>query len=573
MKKISYMVVFILIGVVENLQAFEILEGYPKCGVVDLNATGNFTSMGFYPNSTEASAARDAINDSQDWMYETKYNDVSSFIGNVELDPGVWAVNGWRGKVPNTTIWYTYLFAWPVGTCADGTTPWLAEEPPADSDGDGIPDVADFYPNDAVEAFFKVTYKMWYGDEWGYMRVETSKGDSFIIKNPEWEGTVSQDGSGYIVVPPDGWDGTERREIVDGSWFGQSSFEDKLGFAADISGVIANPSESIISTPGISDGFTTGSMASGDSTSSGSTADSSSTSSGVSAGSGSTSSGSTSGTTAAQDGQIADSGDTDTVLLGKLTDNVAKSMDNQELILEEQRKSVDNLAAVAANQGVQTTELKNITNNTKTITDNQGVQTTELKNIVNNTAAIGQNQQQIGQGIDALIDQGEKGLINSYETNRLLGEVVEELRGQGVGEVGAGDQAVVDAIGNLQTEIDGNYPEYSDAIGDVIEPGEDDFQAITSDDLVGQGGVGEEDILEGKWNLYDMLVGLFDNNPISDALNGVTVSGSGQCSATVTLMGSPVELTMCGNEEALNMWGSIILMVSSVHAIVIIFRK
>ena len=321
----------ILLGLPVDGKAAPVLidEGQANCGVVATQYYYSGTTwyiMGIYGSEVEAqSAAQSKVDEllatSCCW-YVTKG---APSQPSVFFDRDLWD-NYAVDRTAGTTSVYLYIYPREGMTCPGGGD--LYTYVAADTDGDGIPDVADFYPDDPIEAFFKVNYKMWYGDEWGYMRVETSKGDSFIIKNPEWEGTVSQDGSGYIVLPPAGWDGLETREIIDGSWFGQSNFENELGFQADPDGIIANPSEGIVSNTGISDGFTTGTTASGESTSSGTTADSSNTSSGVSAGSGSTSSGSTSGTTAAQDGQIADVGDNDTALLGKIVDNIVGSMAN-----------------------------------------------------------------------------------------------------------------------------------------------------------------------------------------------------------------------------------------------------
>lgn len=83
----------------------------------------------------------------------------------------------------------------------------------------------------------------------------------------------------------------------------------------------------------------------------------------------------------------------------------------------------------------------------------------------------------------------------------------------------------------------------------------------------------EHPILTDRLDLYGLLTSAILSNPISDIINGVDVSASGSCSMSVTLLGRPISLTMCGFESQLNAFGQVILMLVSFHSLFIIFRR
>jgi hypothetical protein len=81
------------------------------------------------------------------------------------------------------------------------------------------------------------------------------------------------------------------------------------------------------------------------------------------------------------------------------------------------------------------------------------------------------------------------------------------------------------------------------------------------------------DMLSDEHDLYTTITDIISNNPITDALTGINVNASGDCSLSFNAYGQTISLSLCQYASALNIWGSIILMLANFHAVLIIFRR
>ena len=166
--------------------------------------------------------------------------------------------------------------------------------------------------------------------------------------------------------------------------------------------------------------------------------------------------------------------------------------------------------------------------------------TDQFSTMINNQGAMIQNQ------------TNQRSI--SEKTNELLAGIKSEIEGQQETDVYV-DTDLGELIGS------GSMESYSGTVPDV------QFEGVTETEL------SEYEELNTKKDWYQEIVDVLATNPFTDALEGVELQASGSCSLTWDYKGHTIEMGVCGHEAALNFWGSVILMISGLHAIFIIFKR
>ena len=97
----------------------------------------------------------------------------------------------------------------------------------------------------------------------------------------------------------------------------------------------------------------------------------------------------------------------------------------------------------------------------------------------------------------------------------------------------------------------------------------DDFALPTTEIMEGYG----DGILTTQKDWSQLVLDFIDNNPFTDALNGVDLTASGSCSFDYNWKGHTITFSVCAFQDSLNTFGSILLMISGFNSLLIIFRR
>ena len=171
-----------------------------------------------------------------------------------------------------------------------------------------------------------------------------------------------------------------------------------------------------------------------------------------------------------------------------------------------------------------------------------------LEQIVDNTHSGNKNDQKIADYLKALNQMGS-------ENGQTLQRILEGIEG-GVGDGSGGDGA--DTYGNGQGFADGTtnlQDAYDSAINEFDTPLEipEEYQTKTS--------------------FGDSVTGILNESPVMALVQGVELQASGSCSMSTEVYGQNIELSICGFESQLTLWGAIMESLVMLTSILIVFRR
>jgi hypothetical protein len=345
--------------------------------------------------------------------------------------------------------WYSTSGAYPAAAWCEFT----------DTDGDGLQDNIDAYPNDTVGYQFKILSKYYdsLGNEVGVL-IETSRGDTILL-GTDLDSLTSDIESGSVTIV----------SVDDGNWYDSANIvEDQDIIPLDLdSGPYIIPDTSVSDvTKDVPESNSDPEMTTGQSST------------------------------------------------GSETDS------------EVNQKLIDNTKATADNVSRLGDYLKSINSNLQNI--NSASNTT-----VNNTTSIVNNTEQLD-GDDDDDDVDSSSMTSALDSAASQSD---------------SSQAITDAKAVLEAEV---------TVDDIPDP---DGSSIAKD----------------KLDVSQMIEDLILDNPISDIINGVELEAVGSCEMDWIWVDSHnnshnIKFSLCKWETQLNLFGSILLMMSTVSALVIILR-
>lgn len=97
------------------------------------------------------------------------------------------------------------------------------------------------------------------------------------------------------------------------------------------------------------------------------------------------------------------------------------------------------------------------------------------------------------------------------------------------------------------------------------------IESPPTQDWVAQSG--SDWIKDGQWDLQEKIMEVVNANPVSQAITGIDVQASGDCSFTWDYKGHPVTFSVCNFADELNIFGQIVLMLSSLNGLILIFKR
>ena len=184
-----------------------------------------------------------------------------------------------------------------------------------------------------------------------------------------------------------------------------------------------------------------------------------------------------------------------------------------------------------------------------------------LSNIESNTSASANNQQDV---VEVLMELANNGITAELDTETLVLSIengnttLDDIYGS-VDATETSLDAITTDRNNAETEI-GNYSE-TDVSGDYENT---EFKQAEADAVTGEPGG------TGLTAVFDFLVA---NNPAQAFIDDMEVTFSGACSITVPSSYGNYDLSICQFADVLQLWGNLILGLSTLTAFLIVFKR
>lgn len=217
------------------------------------------------------------------------------------------------------------------------------------------------------------------------------------------------------------------------------------------------------------------------------------------------------------------------------------------------------------------TKMKDTETKTGTETDSQA-----LGKIITNTQATADNIKRLGDYLNEINSSlkdaktSVQSIDNNYHTTIIGADTS--------GDDGGGDDEPVEDLSSAATAIN-NAATATDSSSAVAalesaynDPADMDDVPETHKNAENVG------IAKNWWDISLMIAEVVATNPITDALLGIEVEAEGNCSFAYTWQkpsggSADIEFSVCHFEDTLNVFGQVLLMLASFHAIVILFRR
>jgi hypothetical protein len=179
----------------------------------------------------------------------------------------------------------------------------------------------------------------------------------------------------------------------------------------------------------------------------------------------------------------------------------------------------------------------------------------------------------------------------SEQTNRILTEISGKMDNQTTNDQNINVSVNSEVDTTTLEENTGTTASKITQVADDIRAIKEDMDNIETYDPssldaqdVDFGENDEEDLepyemLKEKQNWAEKVIEVLSTNPFSDALEDVGVEASGDCSVTFYYQMTDhtptrsIDFTLCNQQDTINRWGSVLLIMSGIHALMVIFRR